>query len=226
MHARIGRGQRLIHGFFHYQVRQVRGCNQRLMFVRRGGHDVDMSLQARTNALLGAAESSASVQREMLRQHVQQCAVAFQADVGGHFDGVFQIARVQFVRAPEFVETAALRSPHLHASDADGDGIHRNLRATLGVRNRRANRFGHGHRIAHAALRPARRRRQAMRQIANPAILNGADDAARAGATCVQAHRQLDFRTHPPSFCCTTVIRSSIRRSSELASGIFSRISA
>ncbi len=226
MHAGIGRGQRLEHGFFHRQVRQVRGRHQRLMFMRRRGHDVDVSLQARTNALLRAAESGAAVQREMLRQHVQQRAVALQANVGGQFDGVFQIARIQFMRAPEFVQAAALRAAHFHAADADGDGIHRNLRAALGVGHCRANRFGHGHRIAHAALRPARRRRQAMRQIANPAVLNRADDAARAGAARVQTDGQLDFRAHAPSFCSTTVMRSSRRRSSELRSGIFSRISA
>ena len=60
-----------LQNLFHCQVRQVRGCDQRLVFVRRAGHDVDMSFQARTNTLLRTAESSASVQREMLRQHMQ-----------------------------------------------------------------------------------------------------------------------------------------------------------
>ncbi len=60
-------------------MRQMRRGHQRLMLLNGGGDDVYVRFQARAHALVRLAVSGAAVQREILRQHVQQHAVALQA---------------------------------------------------------------------------------------------------------------------------------------------------
>ncbi len=104
--------------------------------------DVDVGFQARADAFVRLAISGASVEREILRQHVQQHAIALQADIGGELDRVRHVVGVDFAGTAEFVEAAALRAVNVHAADADGDRFDRDLRAAFGVGHGGANRFG------------------------------------------------------------------------------------
>ena len=52
--------------------------------------DVDVGFQARAHAFVRLAITGAAIQREILRQHVQQHAIAFQTDLAGQLHGVGQ----------------------------------------------------------------------------------------------------------------------------------------
>ena len=161
---------------------------------------MDVGFQARADAVVRLAITGAAVEREVLRLDVQDHAIAFEADFGGQFDGVGHIGGVDFARTSEFIEAAALRALDMHAADADGDGFHRNLRAAFGIGDGGADGFGDGVLIGHAALGPPLRGGEAVAQVADVAVLQRADHAARARTSRIETDDELCFRGHaiPP----------------------------
>ena len=91
------------------------------MLLRRNGDDVNVVFQPRADALVRTAEACSSIQNEILRQQVEQHAVALQADLGSHFDGHRQVVGGDFVGAAKFIQAAALGAFYIDATGAERD---------------------------------------------------------------------------------------------------------
>ena len=63
------------------------------------------------------AISGAAVEREILRQDVQQHAIALQPHVGGELDGVARSSGVHFARPCRIRKARGLRAVDAHAAD-------------------------------------------------------------------------------------------------------------
>jgi len=170
--------------------------DQCLMLLARRGHDMDLRFETGAYALLRLSVAGAATERETLRRHVQQHAILLEPHFRGERDGVSQILGVNLAGTAKFVETAALPTVNIRATDAHRHGFDRDPRAAFGIRHRRVDRFGHGFLIGNAALGPTGGRRQAMAQVAELVPVEGADHAARAGTARVQTHRELYFLVH------------------------------
>ena len=163
MHAGVGGGHRLEHGFFHGEVRQVRRRDQRLMFLHRGGDDVDVGFQARADAFVRLAITGAAVEREVLRQ--RRAAACDRAPGGlrrrvrrrrpGRRRRLRGDVRIRTGRGSARRERRMPPMPTVTRFD-------RNLRAPLGIGHGGANGFGDGVLIGDAALGPSRRGREAV----------------------------------------------------------------
>src|SRR5579862_8346817 len=204
----VGGGHRFKDGFLDGESGYMRGGDHGLMFLERCGNDVDVGFEARTDAFLGLAVAGAAIEREVLRQDVEQHAIALQADVGGELHGVGEILDIHFARASEFVEAAAVAAADAHAADADGDAFDRYLRPALGIEHGGANGFGESHLIADAAFGPAGGRRETMRKITDVIAIEGANDAAGARAAGVEANGELRLLKH---YSTTVMDRKSVK---------------
>src|SRR5579871_5576389 len=162
------------------------------------------------------AIAGAPIEREILRQHMQQHPVALETHLRGELDGVLEVFDIHLAGPAEFVQSTALRALNAGSAYADGDALDRYLGAALSVRHGCPDRFGDGLLIGNAAFVPTRCGRQAVPQIADLIAVEGADNASCAGTARIQTNRELSFRNH---FYSTTVIRSSKRRSSVAAPG-------
>src|SRR5699024_10364878 len=118
------RGHWLEHGFFHRQVRQVRGCDQRLMVLNGGGYQMHVGLKARANAPGRLAEPGASIENEILRSHVQNHAVTLERHVRAEFHGVCQVVRINLAWTAELVESPSMRAVNFFSADSEGRRFH------------------------------------------------------------------------------------------------------
>src|SRR5579862_2073195 len=166
------------------------------MLLNGSRDDVHVSLKPRACVLMRLAVTTAAIEREILRQHVQQHAVAFEQHVTGPVGGVAEILGGELAGMAEFVQAAALRTEDVPASDAQGHGLGRDARAALRVSHGCAHRLRYSQLIHDASFVPASRGGKPVRQIADAVALQRAEHATGARTTGVEPGGDLDLRAH------------------------------
>ena len=166
------------------------------MFLNRRADDVDVRFEARADAVVRLAVTGAAVEREVLREQVQDGAIVFQANLFAALYCISHILKGDGTGPSKFIDPAAVVPIDGNAADSHHHGIDDDARFGFGLTHRVLDRSSEGLLIGEAALVPTGGGHFAVAEISEAPFFHRQDDAARESAASVQSDGELRFLGH------------------------------
>ena len=153
---------------------------------------MNIGFQARAHTFGRLTKPGSPVENKILGSDVQNHPIVLKRNVRRDLHRVGQVVGIDLAGAPEFVQSAALRTMNRTSADPKGGRFDGDFRAPLSVCHGGANGFGYSVLIGDAAFRPTAGNRQPIRQTT---------EAIALSAQITQRVRELPT-SRPTASCC------------------------